>query len=70
MLDFANSGDRLIKEVFLALEPRIGDLLMLMRDELFYELFLEDESFCDLKKMRAGVVVVFFFEEEKALSVG
>jgi hypothetical protein len=69
MFDFFIKGDRLIKELFLALEPRMGDLLVLIRAELFYDMILEEESFWDLKKMRAGVVA-FFFDEEKPLSEG
>ena len=61
-LDLLSRGDRVRSELFLRFELRIGDRLVLMRDELFYERFLA--SFWDLKKMRAGVVV-FFLEEEK-----
>jgi hypothetical protein len=64
-----SNGDRLSKGIFLALEARIGDRLVLIRAELFYERFLEDVSFWGLKKMRAGVEF-FFFDEEKAESVG
>lgn len=65
-LDLLNKGDRARRELFLAFELRIGDRLVLMREELFYRFLV---SFWDLKKMRAGVEV-FFLEEEKGLSVG
>lgn len=47
----------------------MGERLVLMRAELFSVRFLEDVSFWGLKKMRAGVEF-FFFDEEKAGSVG
>ena len=68
-LDLLNNGDRLSKGIFFGLQVRIGERLVLMRAELFSERFLEDVSFWGLKKMRAGVEF-FFFDEEKAGSVG
>jgi len=69
MLDLFNRGDLLIKEEFLVLDILMGDRLVLIRAELFYELNLDDESFWDLKKIRAGVET-FFFDDEKPLSDG
>lgn len=68
-LDLLNNGDLLSKDIFLALDVRMGERLVLMRAELFSVRFLEDVSFWGLKKMRAGVEF-FFFDEEKAGSVG
>jgi len=69
IFDLLSNGDRLINELFFALDDRIGERFVLMRAELFYDKSLEDESFWDLKKIRAGVVA-FFFEEENILSDG
>lgn len=68
-LDLLNKGDLLISEVFLALEVRRGDRLVLIRDELFSDRSLVEESFWDLKNMSAGVVA-FFLDDEKPLSLG
>lgn len=67
MFDLLSNGDRLINELFFALDDRIGERFVLMRAELFYDKSLEDDYFCDLKNIKAGVVA-FFFEEENILS--
>ena len=68
MLDLLIKGDLLMSELFFALEPLIGERLVLIRAELFYDNCFEDKSFWDLKNISAGVVA-FFFEDEKSLSV-